>query len=154
MSILELLFGKKQRKREEVNPADRFLDIIMCYAKLAGILKPADSYIAKHKYRILVSVFNCIYVVSMNVDYVPISCVRVHDLSIMSNGDVQINVVTCEDDDFGIGWNDYTPSKRVCDSFRIWVYERINGVPGERTPDIHDGRITLRGERNVRIFTE
>lgn len=154
MSILKLLFGKKQIKRGEVNPADRSLDIIMCYAKLAGILKPADSYITKHKYRILVSVFNCIYVVIMNVDCVPISCVRVHDLSIMSNGDVQMNVVTCEDDDFDIGWNDYTPSKRVCDSFRIWLYERINGVPGERIPDIHDGRITLRGERNVRIFTE
>lgn len=154
MSILELLFGKKKRKREEVNPADRSLNTIMCYAKLAGILKPADSYIVKHKYRILVSVFNCIYVVSMNLDCVPISCVRVHDLSIMSNGDVRMNVVTCEDNDFGIGWNDYTPSKRVRDSFRIWVYERINGVPGERTPDIHDGRITLRGERNVRIFTE
>ena len=35
-----------------------------------------------------------------------------------------------------------------------WVIERINGVPGERTPDIHNGRIALRGERNVRIFTE
>lgn len=154
MPILELLFGKKQRKREEVNPADRSLNTIMCYAKLAGVLKPADSYITKHKYRILVSVFNCIYVISMNVDCVPISCVRVHDIRIMSDGAVQMNVVTCEDDDFDIGYNDYTPSKRVCDSFRIWVIKRINGVPGERTPDIHDGRITLRGERNVRIFTE
>lgn len=154
MSILELLFGKKQRKREEVNPADRSLNTIMCYAKLAGILKPADSYIDKHKYRILVSVFNCMYVINMNVDCVPISCERVHDISIMSNGGVQMNVATGEDDDFGIGYNVYTPSKTVCDSFRVWVIERVNGVPGERTPDIHDGRITLRGERNVRIFTE